>query len=1053
MRRRTLTAGPTERSRARTRRARCVADAPLLAKLTRPRLHAAFPRERLFQVLDANRSRPVAWIAGPPGAGKTTLAATWLEHRTLPGIWYQLDPLDSDPATFFHYLRLAADAAGAKGNQRLPLFTPESSADVSGFARRCLRELFATLPRDAVLTLDNFHEVASESALQRALAAACDEIPEAAQLLIISRTDPPAEFSTLIVRERLARVDPEMLKLSVDEAEGIAAARGAVGVEHVRELRAQCDGWAAGFTLLRERMRRTGLVNRVEQRGSMQDVFDYFMEQAFRDTSEENQDTLVRTAYFPRFTEAMAIEVSGNARAGELLDGLYRRHLFVNRRHGEEVTYEYHMLFRAFLRDQARHHHAPTELAELARRAATSLERAGLPEDAVQLLVEVGDPEGAAHLVEKLAPELVASGRGAPLRGWIEAVPHAERDRRPWLSYWFAAAAARDHLWSSSAPFLEGRAAFERAYSGFVRDGDRVGQAMAAVGVLETYFIELADMNSIRPWLRIVESVLRDEPPFPSPDVAAGIYAPLVAIMLWAVPDHPLYPACVERLDVLVRGPLDPSVKVTAGGQLVEHYAFAGLVRRGERIAAEIEPLVRDPAVSPIAHASWCLRSCRLDYVLGDFRAVRRKLEEGLAILLESAPSSPLVSQLYGLQADVALTLRDLAAVPAILEAWGSWFERRDPTPAARQAWGATMHWRRSKLAALQGDLDGALREIDAACSIVEEHGRSLGRLAYHVEQASMLLERGDLARARTIVERWSGMYPPALLPMQAFRMRSVSALVGAASADGSEWKAELRDGLRVLRELGVPVVVTTNALLARQLAELALSEQIETAYVSAWIRKVRLRPSSQDVPRWPWPVRVRTLGPFAVEVDDVLLSFTRKTPRKPLELLQALVAFGGRAVPSETLCSALWPDSEADDAEAALRVTLSRLRKLLRCEEAVVLRDGKLSLDEGLCWVDSWSLEHLSADAEARPRSGRGENLMELYRGSFLENEREEPWMLATRERLRRRFAEVVASAGQALEREGRLQEASALYRRALEREPSAGAIRQRIAAAHPAS
>ena len=50
----------------------------LIAKLTRPRLYAAAPRERLFALLDAHCARPAVWLDGPPGTGKTTLVtSTW----------------------------------------------------------------------------------------------------------------------------------------------------------------------------------------------------------------------------------------------------------------------------------------------------------------------------------------------------------------------------------------------------------------------------------------------------------------------------------------------------------------------------------------------------------------------------------------------------------------------------------------------------------------------------------------------------------------------------------------------------------------------------------------------------------------------------------------------------------------------------------------------------------------------------------------------------------------------------------------------------------------
>jgi LuxR family transcriptional regulator, maltose regulon positive regulatory protein len=63
-----------------------------LAKLTRPRLHKAVARERLFALLDDAREHMAATcVVGPPGAGKTTLVASWLDARGIKGIWYQVD--------------------------------------------------------------------------------------------------------------------------------------------------------------------------------------------------------------------------------------------------------------------------------------------------------------------------------------------------------------------------------------------------------------------------------------------------------------------------------------------------------------------------------------------------------------------------------------------------------------------------------------------------------------------------------------------------------------------------------------------------------------------------------------------------------------------------------------------------------------------------------------------------------------------------------------------------------------------------------------------------
>ena len=59
-----------------------------LAKTTRPRLAEVMPRERLFSLLDRGRRSPVIWVTGPPGSGKTTLVASYLENRKPDSLCY-----------------------------------------------------------------------------------------------------------------------------------------------------------------------------------------------------------------------------------------------------------------------------------------------------------------------------------------------------------------------------------------------------------------------------------------------------------------------------------------------------------------------------------------------------------------------------------------------------------------------------------------------------------------------------------------------------------------------------------------------------------------------------------------------------------------------------------------------------------------------------------------------------------------------------------------------------------------------------------------------------
>lgn len=199
-------------------------------------------------------------------------------------------------------------------------------------------------------------------------------------------------------------------------------------------------------------------------------------------------------------------------------------------------------------------------------------------------------------------------------------------------------------------------------------------------------------------------------------------------------------------------------------------------------------------------------------------------------------------------------------------------------------------------------------------------------------------------------------------------------------------------------------------------------------------------------------PVRVFTLGRFDVEVDHAPLRFSRKAQRRPLDLLKLLIAHGGEGVSDEHVAEDLWPDAEGDAARAALRTTLSRLRRLIGAR-SVLGNLRRLTLNPEICWVDALTVERSLA---ASRRSAQTEDLdaalasleeaLELYRGALLPGESHLPPVVSARARLHSIFLRCLTEVGQRCESADQADKAMDLYRRALEIDETAEDIARRL-------
>jgi hypothetical protein len=60
---------------------------PFFRQTRAAQIFDALPRSHLFSLLDEAAGRPIVWVCGPPGAGRTTLVLSYRQARRLRHFW------------------------------------------------------------------------------------------------------------------------------------------------------------------------------------------------------------------------------------------------------------------------------------------------------------------------------------------------------------------------------------------------------------------------------------------------------------------------------------------------------------------------------------------------------------------------------------------------------------------------------------------------------------------------------------------------------------------------------------------------------------------------------------------------------------------------------------------------------------------------------------------------------------------------------------------------------------------------------------------------------
>ncbi len=967
----------------------------LRTKLLPPRaVPELLSRPRLTEKLYANLSSSVTLVMANAGSGKTTLVADFVRNQSRQTVWYQLDHTDADPAVFLGYLTYGIKQSVKDFGEVVFSYLGQATDVISQNPERVvdvfLNEVFERVEQPLILVLDDYHHLGIETSVHKIVDRLLAYLPDVLHVVIVSRELPPLTLAKMRSQSSLMTIDREELLFTDEETQELF--RKTFDLEltpkQLSEYRERTQGWITALQLVRQMAQRQTLASGVDVpdlsevlRQSETAIFDYFAEEVFSSEPEEAKQLLLRIALPERVELETCSRLYPEMRSALLLPQLVKRNVFItvaSDERGEE--YRLHPLFKSFLKRRFRIEEGRSKIAKENKHCADFFLNRGQWEQAIQHLLVAEDYNRTAEVIAEHGNNWIANGALASLISFTSALTEEALGKFP-----------RSLFYQAEAVRLQGdletaSATFNRAAKLLHEQRDIEGEAealhsLAAIARRRTNFALSYEYLEKAEKLTDENSVVRMKC-----GNTRGLC--LVAQGEWVKAEHEF------RLALQLAEKLDDKHYI----RLIAHNLgtpaglrgdFGGALRWLRKMLREDE---KEPPIPQ--EATGHLNIARCHFYRCEFQLCEKHLDKAL---------------------ELCRTFNLISLRGEVFEAYGNFYRER-------------------------GDIAHAAEYYERSANAYEEAGIDPTRRELLEEKSLLLMETGDAARARSLLEKLievrelskdeTGlhtaqlMYSRVLLAQKQTEdaLKRIKPTLAFFHKQGNYY-AEAQASLELAgcyfalgkdNELLQPLQRTLD-LAARYDYEGWLQKEVaRRPYLFASPDIIDLLPSeTRSLLPSGIPTIVQTLIKTSRNVPNVIVESNAtitdltikllghveiyRDPSRPFgsdawttkrarDILCFIASRKHRRASKDMIIDTFWSDADFEAVEKNFHPTVSHIRKALNSKQALkqnflLYRDGDYQINPGFTYfIDAEEFDHLQTEGDAARKSGDTEAFTKHY-------------------------------------------------------------------------